>query len=140
MFITPQIRASPWLMTTYDLFSLPQVRYKKASTPLVNFLIVRWYSNKDINHGPRAPHVCFNQSAFRILCDVTAHISRSDFVQVDVVQISSCSVQCYLLFASCHDCVLILLMLLYDICHYRRSMTHALVRCRPEFKIKSKIA
>ena len=75
----------------------------------------------------RAPHVYFDQSPLRILCDVTVRILRSDFVQVVVARISTRSAPRCILLASCHyhnySCVLVLLILIFDSCRYCLSMT-----------------
>ena len=64
------------------------VTHKKATTSRVNYWTVRWYPKRTL---VRAPHVYLDQSALRILCDVSPRISpsRSDFVQVVLANFNS---------------------------------------------------
>ena len=78
------------------------------------------------------PHLYFGQSASRILCDVTACISGSDFVQVVFKLEHNLFHATYFLPVTTMTVAeqrakAVLLMFLFYIYHYRLSMIHALV-------------
>ena len=80
----------------------------------------------------RTPHLYFGQSASRILCDVTACISGSDFVQVVFKLEHNLFHATYFLPVTTMTVAVlrasaVLLMFLFDIYHYRLSMIHVLV-------------
>ena len=74
-----QVPISPRLLTTHNQFSLPQVTHNSGTTSRDNSELS---GDTQIRTLISALHIYFEQSELRILCDVTARISRTDFVQV----------------------------------------------------------